>query len=94
MSAQLSKYNWERLQSRGDWLVIEGADPIHVSSTVKAYIKRHFGPAALVITRKVSDGTFVCLADVPNAVQAHHYAIMSQPDDEDPDEDIRQFLDD
>lgn len=91
-----TKYAWHKLEKQGDWLVIEDLEPIKIRTTVAAYIRRHFGPDAIVMTRQIPTGTFVVLAYVPPLIdEAPPQPITASSLLEgDPDEDIEEFLDD
>lgn len=98
-----NKYDWSILQKQGDWLVVEDLEPVKIRTTVNAYVKRHLPYGSVVVTREIKEGTFVALARVPEDEQS----IKEQMRDEnlqlkenlfgpeiDPDEEIRQYLDD
>lgn len=97
-----TKYVWHNLKKQGDWIVIEDLEPIKIRTTVAAYIRRRFGPDAIVMTRQIPTGTIVVLAYVPPVIakeisdepKASKSTTPSSFLEGDPDEDIEEFLDD
>lgn len=97
---QTTKYGWEALDKQGDWLIVPDKVPAQLSSAVRSYLLRRFGRGVVVTLVGIPAGTFVALAWAPSEEEKMwHQETRKSPDftlpevEEDPDEDIRQYLD-